>query len=75
VLPKVRNFIWKLVRNGLPTNENCCHRHIAEEAGCELCFQRCEDGFHVVMTCPHAKGVEDGNARSMGSLARSEALQ
>jgi hypothetical protein len=57
VLPKVRNFIWKLVRNGLPTNENCYHRHIAEEAGCELCFHRCEDGFHVVMTCPHAKAL------------------
>jgi hypothetical protein len=37
VLPKVRNFIWKMVRNGLPTNENRCYIHIAEDASCELC--------------------------------------
>jgi hypothetical protein len=57
VLPKVRNFIWKLVRNGLPTCESRCHRHIAKEAGCELCYHRCEDGFHAVMTCTHARAL------------------
>jgi hypothetical protein len=57
VLPKVRNFIWKLVRNGLPTSESRCHRHIAKEAGCELCYHRCEDGFHAVMTCTHARAL------------------
>jgi hypothetical protein len=57
VLPKVRNFIWKLMRNGLPTNENRCFRHIADEAGCDLCGHRCEDAYHAVMTCPHATAL------------------
>jgi hypothetical protein len=57
VLPEVRNFIWKLVRNGLLTNENRCHRHIAQDASCEMCFSRSEDCYHATMVCPHAKGL------------------
>jgi hypothetical protein len=49
VLPKVHNFIGKMVRNGPPTNENRRYRHIVEDALCELCYYRCEDGFHAVM--------------------------
>jgi hypothetical protein len=29
-LPKVRNFIWKVTRNGLPTIANMHYTHIAE---------------------------------------------
>jgi hypothetical protein len=57
VLPKVCNFIWKMVRNGLPTNENRCHRHIAHDASCELCYYSCEDCYHAVTNFPHAKGL------------------
>jgi hypothetical protein len=57
VLPKVRNFIWKLVRNGLPTNENRRYRQIADNASCELCYHRCEDAFHAVINCPHARAL------------------
>jgi hypothetical protein len=27
VIPKVRNFLWKLIKNGLPTNANRRYRH------------------------------------------------
>jgi hypothetical protein len=57
VLPKVRNFIWKMVWNGLPTNENMRYRHIADDASCELFYYGCEDTFHAVMDCPHAKAL------------------
>jgi hypothetical protein len=36
VLPKVRNFLWKLIKNGLPTNANRRYRHITEDATCEM---------------------------------------
>jgi hypothetical protein len=36
VLPKVRNFIWKMIKNGLPTNGNRCYRHIMNDALCEM---------------------------------------
>jgi hypothetical protein len=57
VLPKVRNFIWKMVQNRLPMNENRRYRHIADDASCELCYYGCEDTFHVIMDCPHAKAL------------------
>jgi hypothetical protein len=53
--PKVRNFLWKLIKNGLPTNDNRCYRHLAVDGACEMCAHKKEDGFHAVMDCPHAK--------------------
>jgi hypothetical protein len=47
--PKVRNFIWKLIKNGLPTNANCRYRHIIVDASCELCGATCEDCYHAVV--------------------------
>jgi hypothetical protein len=58
VLAKGRNLIWKMVRSGLPTNENRCYRHITQDVSCELCYTPCEDCFHAVMTCPHAKALK-----------------
>jgi hypothetical protein len=43
ILPKVCNFIWKVSRNGLPTNANRRYRHIAEWASCHICDAECED--------------------------------
>jgi hypothetical protein len=54
VPPKVRNFVWKLIKNGLPTNGNRCFKHITVDASCEMCFERKEDCYHAVMGCPHA---------------------
>jgi hypothetical protein len=45
------------VRNGLPTNENRCYRHIAQDASCELCYSPVEDCYHAVMACPHARDL------------------
>jgi hypothetical protein len=57
VFPKVHNFIWKMVHNGLPKNENWKYRHIADYALCELCYGEREDTFHAVVGCPHAKAL------------------
>jgi hypothetical protein len=57
VIPKVRNFIWKMVKNGLPTNENRFARHIVQNASCEICYNPREDCYHAVMLCPHATAL------------------
>jgi ribonuclease HI len=44
-------------QNGLPTNENRCHRHIAQDASWEMCFYKSEDCYHATMVCPHAQGL------------------
>jgi hypothetical protein len=59
MLPKVRNFIWKMIKNGLPTNGNRCYRHLTDDASCEMCYNRKEDYYHAVMECPHAKALRN----------------
>jgi hypothetical protein len=59
VIPKVRNFFWKLIKNGLPTNANRHYRHITDNAACEMCGAVREDGFHAVIECPHAKTLRE----------------
>jgi ribonuclease HI len=59
VPPKVRNFVWKLTKNGLPTNANRCYRHIADEASCGMCYETREESYHAVMECPHARALRD----------------
>jgi hypothetical protein len=72
--PKVRNFLWKLINNGLPTNANRCFRHLTADGACELCRHDNEDGFHAVMDCPHAKGLRYA-MRRVWSLPPEEILR
>jgi hypothetical protein len=59
VLPKVHNFIWKMLKNRLPTNANRHYRHIATDASCEMCSASREDCYHATMECPHAKTLRE----------------
>jgi hypothetical protein len=59
VLPKVRNFIWKLIKNGLSTNANRQYRHLTDDASCEMYCAGREDCYHAVMEWPHAKALRD----------------
>jgi hypothetical protein len=60
VLPKVQNFIWKMVKNELPTNiGNCFSRHVARDALCEICYNPCEDCYDVP-SCNNTEGGHEG---------------
>jgi hypothetical protein len=59
VLLKVHNFIWKMLKNGIPTNANRQYRHITNDASCEMCGASREDCFHATMECPHAKTLRE----------------
>jgi hypothetical protein len=74
VMPKVCNFFWKVVRNGLPTNANRCYKHITNVASCEICGAECEDCYHAVMVCPHAKALRDA-MREVWSLPPEDGLR
>jgi hypothetical protein len=63
VPPKVRNFLWKFIKNGLPTNTNRYYRHLSSDGACEMCHHVNEDGFHAIMDCPHAKGLRHAMRR------------
>jgi hypothetical protein len=66
--PKVRNFLWKLVKNGLPTNENRRYRHLTSDGSCEMCSYKMENGFHAVIDCPHAKSLRCANKKTRGTM-------
>jgi hypothetical protein len=59
VLPKICNFIRKMIKNGLPTNGNRWYRHLTDDASCEMCYDRKEDCYHGVMECPHTKALRN----------------
>jgi hypothetical protein len=57
VLPKVRMFIWKLIRNGIPTNANRHYRHMLVVSSCEMCGHCYEVCFHATIRCFHAAAL------------------
>jgi hypothetical protein len=59
VLSKIRNFVWKMIKNGLPTNANMHYRHITVDASCELCSKMNEHCYHAVMGCPHVVALRE----------------
>jgi ribonuclease HI len=56
---KVKVFVWKVVRNGLPTRLNKKHRHLEQESSCLVCGHPEEDCFHAVITCPHSRALRE----------------
>ena len=48
---KVKNFIWRACKEALPTKANLYRRKIAQDALCESCKVRSEDGSHSIFFC------------------------
>lgn len=57
VPPKVRIFIWKLVKDVLPTKKNKHIRRIEKDDQCDLCGNVTEDSFHATIECTHARNL------------------
>ena len=55
VLPKVRVFWWRVVRQILPDECTLRCRHIQELGRCKVCFVMDEDLMHALVHCSHAK--------------------
>ncbi|CAN1148633.1 Putative ribonuclease H protein At1g65750, partial [Linum perenne] len=53
----VKHFLWLATHGRLMTNEERRRRHIAPTATCPECQGLCEDGDHVLRSCPFAHQV------------------
>lgn len=55
IQPRVRLFIWKLVKNALPLAKTISYRIASLSPICALCSQENEDGVHMGFKCAFAR--------------------
>ncbi|XP_075653997.1 uncharacterized protein LOC142624352 [Castanea sativa] len=48
---KIKNFLWRICSNALPTKENLKKRRIIEDARCSACLSEQESTFHSIWGC------------------------
>ncbi|XP_065619595.1 putative ribonuclease H protein At1g65750 [Quercus suber] len=48
---KIKNFLWRVCSNALPTKENLKKRKIIEDARCSACLSEQESTFHAIWDC------------------------
>lgn len=51
---KVKHFIWRAVRDCLPTKEMLISRRVEVDGRCPVCNTAAETAVHVLVTCPIA---------------------
>ncbi|CAN1824958.1 Putative ribonuclease H protein At1g65750 [Linum perenne] len=54
VPPRIKNFMWRLVREVIPTRAALRRRHIAVPQGCGVCGSNPEDYNHLFFNCSYA---------------------
>ncbi|GAU38127.1 hypothetical protein TSUD_318140 [Trifolium subterraneum] len=53
--PKIKNFIWRLCRNCIPTRTRLLQKGVNCPCNCVLCDDETEDSLHVFMFCDTVK--------------------
>nr|XP_023925988.1 uncharacterized protein LOC112037406 [Quercus suber] len=48
---KIKNLLWRVCSNALPTKENLKKRKIIEDARCSACLSEQESTFHAIWDC------------------------
>lgn len=61
VNPKIRNFIWKACKNGLPTKHNLYRRGLTDSHSCPICHEKSEDVEHLLLLCPWTRPIWFGS--------------
>ena len=54
---KIKNFVWRVCNEALPTKMNLYHRHVTDSNICDLCGEFPEDTVHAIWTCKEVAGV------------------
>ena len=54
---KILHFVWRAVKDSLPTKENLHKRHIPLDITCSLCDEHQEIILHALWLCDQAKAV------------------
>ena len=57
VPPKVRHFLWRVVRDALPTKINLLKRNVMADGVCELYRESNEDTLHALWLCDTVKTI------------------
>ena len=52
VQPKVRNFLWRAIRNSIPTKQNLKQRMVLTDDGCDHCHGEPENVLLALWLCP-----------------------
>ena len=50
--PKVKNFLWKICHDGLPTKARLSEKHVSVPLACDACNNPFEDLNHFLFKCP-----------------------
>lgn len=53
--PKIKNFIWRVLQNCLPTLENLRRKHVEVYPICPVCNSDIESLEHILFTCAFAQ--------------------
>ena len=54
---KVRHFLWRAVRESLPTKSNLHRRQVLSSGVCEACGDCIKDGIHALWLCDAVKPI------------------
>lgn len=57
VLPKVKNFLWRVGRECLPTRSNLAARGVTCSTMCPWCNSNIENACHVLIACTKSEEV------------------
>ena len=58
--PKVKHFLWRTSRDGIPTKEKLQQRRIAMPMQCEFCNHHTENFAHLFLECQVTPGYYSG---------------
>jgi len=68
----LKNFIWKICKNLLPTKENLYKMRIVSDNTCQLCLGDVETTFYVLWSCPSSVVVWQECSRKVHKLSLLE---
>nr|XP_023904539.1 uncharacterized protein LOC112016250 [Quercus suber] len=54
---KVKNLVWRAVKNSLPTKQNLVRRKVLTDDCCDQCKMQKEDTFHALYLCPKLEEI------------------
>ncbi|KAF4394905.1 hypothetical protein G4B88_002782 [Cannabis sativa] len=54
--PKVKDFLWRVCTNSLPTRFQLTNKHVPINSSCLMCMAAPETALHVLVRCDFAQG-------------------
>ena len=57
VQPKIRNFLWRAIKDTIPTKQNLKRRSVIPSDYCDQCRNTTENTLHALWSCPSLSQV------------------